>query len=53
MSQCDPSKNNKHYTELKLYDFWPQYLLIFEEWARDKDLIECLINSAFDYYHKK
>ena len=51
MSQCDPRENIIVYTELKTNDFWQQYVEIFGEWGRDKDLIE-LINSAFDYYYQ-
>ena len=40
-----------YYTKLKTYDFWQQYVEIFDKWGRDKDLIE-LINSAFDYYYQ-
>ena len=49
--QCDPRESVKEYVELKTYDFWQQYIEIFDEWGRDKDLIE-LINSAFDYYYQ-
>ena len=52
MSQWDPSENNKEHTELKTYDFWQNYLEIFEEWGRDKALIEDLINAAFDEYYQ-
>ena len=51
MSQCDPRENIIVYTELKTNDFWQQYVEIFGEWGRGKDLIE-LINSAFDYYYQ-
>ena len=48
MSQCSLSENNKEYTELKTYGFWGNYLEIFEEWERDKELIKYLIDAAFD-----
>ena len=51
MSQYNPHENILVYTELKSNDIWQQYIEIFGECGREKDLIE-LINSAFEYYYQ-
>ena len=38
----------KKYKELKSYDFWEEYLTVFQVWGRDKELTKYLIDAAFD-----